>query len=248
MTNVRLRILVLPLLIVAIGLSCSACYRATTFNTTRLSLFDDAISRDDALTVLEYLNDGGDPSVCITPNAGTTALHLAAALGSTNVISVLLAHGANREMWDDLGAIPIKYAVEYGHTNAAIMLSRPEEMQNSESATKEVLECVMMRICGDKLRALKSEQERLTISVLLEGKPLSGHLSTDISRRFDVMLTGSNMDAGDNNTQMSLRIFLRWRDSREVTAYVRGASFILEARIVRRFGYWIVADEIGGES
>jgi ankyrin repeat protein len=55
-------------------------------------------------------------------NCGRTALSISAKAGHTEVVEILLEHGANVDAKDDLGLTAMFYAAERGHTNIVKML------------------------------------------------------------------------------------------------------------------------------
>ena len=53
---------------------------------------------------------------------GRTALHLAAELGDETLVSLLLGQGADSQLRDYRGRLPVYYAVEKGHHEAVELL------------------------------------------------------------------------------------------------------------------------------
>jgi ankyrin repeat protein len=212
-----------------------------------LSRFDDAVVRDNAQLLQDCLRNGGDPSICIMPSAGLTLLHQAAALGATNIINALVKAGANKNAWDDLGALPIKYAIEYGHTNAALLLSRRIIMQDAAIKTAEIVESILVRIYAEDLRAGLSNS-KIKIGILLNGTTLPPLMAAPIAAHLNVEVVDPVFQ-----TDGSIRVLcmvLKWNNENEAIVHVRkgcvGPSSLYSVAYL--FGYWIIMNEKGGEA
>lgn len=72
--------------------------------------------RGQTETLRQLLLTDKDEAVNLTDKTGKTALHLAAMQGNEDVVSLLLAHGANPNIADNSGALPLFYAAKFGHS------------------------------------------------------------------------------------------------------------------------------------
>ncbi|TVR46628.1 MAG: ankyrin repeat domain-containing protein [Puniceicoccaceae bacterium] len=70
----------------------------------------EALRRRDAKQVATLIRKGADPNH--RADDGTTALHLAASLGSAETVELLLAHGARSWIADKSGKLPVDHAKE----------------------------------------------------------------------------------------------------------------------------------------
>lgn len=91
----------------------------TSDQTTTLQLaLESRRSKHQMFSIL--LKAGARPND--TLDKGQTILHLVAAMGLSNIVELLLAHGADKTVVDDFGHTPADMALRYGHAETAKML------------------------------------------------------------------------------------------------------------------------------
>ncbi|MCA8936180.1 MAG: ankyrin repeat domain-containing protein [Planctomycetes bacterium] len=80
-----------------------------------------AILKDDEDTVLEFIEDGGDPN-SVFPETGASGVHIAAMVRDSRCLKLLLEHGANPDQKDEGGSAPIVYALLNNRTENLVCL------------------------------------------------------------------------------------------------------------------------------
>ena len=79
--------------------------------------------------VEEFLND--DPGL-VNTNEGRTPLHEAAGRGHSDILKLLLAHGADRTNVDSNGLTPLDWATR-GQQNQIIAILKPEDIESAKT-------------------------------------------------------------------------------------------------------------------
>ena len=91
---------------------------------TALQLAVSTRDRKDRTALVRALLEGGaDPKVSAY-YALHTPLHLAAAFGATEMVALLIQHGASLDVIDKDGSTPLHIAAKYGRTNVVEILIR----------------------------------------------------------------------------------------------------------------------------
>ena len=105
-------------------LSHGADTHARSHNTLASQPLHACIARSGSPASVQALIEGG-ANVNATQSGAVTPLHLAAAQGKTEMILLLLQHGASATARTTEDKLPTDYAREHGHTRAAELLSIP---------------------------------------------------------------------------------------------------------------------------
>ena len=80
----------------------------------------DDVKRGDVVAIRKFLTQGGDPGV--HNRWGETLLSVAAAVGQTPIVELLLAAGVNVNSGDQHGHTPLLFASIYGHERTVRLL------------------------------------------------------------------------------------------------------------------------------
>ena len=72
--------------------------------------------------VVSILLEADDINVDQKDDHGATALHHSASHGHTKIVELLLLHGSNPRITDDLGRTPADYAIEKSHRELALLM------------------------------------------------------------------------------------------------------------------------------
>ncbi len=87
------------------------------------------------MTAATLLGNGADPR--LQRPDGTTALHVASARGSAELVELLLRVGADVEAMDDAGHNALHYARTHGQRSCLELLERPQQIPREHSTSRE---------------------------------------------------------------------------------------------------------------
>lgn len=200
-----------------------------------------AVVNDNAPVVERYLAAGGDPNAEVTTIDGMRLLHRAAFGGSSNTVSVLLAHGADRNANDSQGRIAMEWAYYGGHSNICAILGRSYHLQTTDDARREIV----LRILDSCVALVTATQIRWSVTV--DGQPVTSDAAGRQGRGTNGGVSSYRGSAGENAQRLNI-VFGKWQGAEAVEVSYTLNGSVRGACIARRlYGVWVLTDEAWGD-